>query len=391
MCKRILVRGKGIYDPVGSSMESTGLLIEAGKVVERGVFETLRQREPQIEILDYREQYILPGLINTHVHLSFTPGKDTYKVYKAQTEEERIEHALISAEAMLKSGVTTVRDAGSSMDLVKRIRRGNHNRKLPRLQLAGPPVTIRGGHLHFLGADYTADSAEEIREGIKRRKEEGCSCIKIIASGGRLTPDSKPYEDQYTQREITTAAEASEGMGLPIMSHCLTMSSLVYSLRAGVTSIEHCACFRYDTDLSSIVRFFEPEKLENQNCAGRFFMPGLLNNYPADDKEEYQIVKCLIGMGMEPVTGTDGGCGWSLFDETWREIKLLSEYCGLSCGQALRSATYMSAMALGRGNDLGHLDKGCEADFITMYKNPLKDLDTLSEIVHVVMHGEIIK
>ena len=224
----VLVHGKGIYDSDAMKMKYTGMVLEGSRIKEMGRFEELSQAYPDVRVMDFSDSYILPGLVNTHVHLEFTPCRDTYGIYRREDRKARLARAAEHARTLLRSGVTTVRDAGSSMDLVGalsgREAGSEPGTELPRIQAAGMPLTPDGGHLAFLGK--TSNSTEELIQAVKERKSAGCGCVKLIVSGGQLTPGSVPEHDTYSRGEIRAAVEAAHELGLPTAAHCLTTSLL---------------------------------------------------------------------------------------------------------------------------------------------------------------------
>ena len=421
----VLVHGKGIYDSLSRKMKYTGMVLEKSRIKEMGRFEELAQAHPGARIMDCSDSYILPGLINTHVHLEFTPSGDTYGAYIREDRGTRLAGAMEHARMLLRSGVTTVRDAGSSMDLVRALGSDNPmdletgpDRKkavaetgadLPRIQAAGMPLTPDGGHLAFLGK--TSNGAQGLIQAVKERKSAGCGCIKLIVSGGQLTPGSIPERDTYSREEIRAAVETAHELGLPTAAHCLTTSSCVNAMEAGVDSVEHCACFRRNHRTGLLERCYEPDVMERFCGNNRFFMAGISNNYhmldPARDgvkkpdereaffleqeKRECEIFARLSDLGMRPVIGTDAGCGFTFFHETWLEMELLCRRCGLTPEEVIQAATLEGARALGLGDFLGMLAPGYEADFIAVERSPLEDIEAFRHVRHVVCRGKIMK
>ena len=155
----VLVHGKGIYDSDDMKMKYTGMILEGSRIKEMGPFEELGPAYPGARVMDFSDCYILPGLVNTHVHLEFTPCRDTYGIYRREDRKTRLARAVEHAGTLLRSGVTTVRDAGSSMELIGALRGRDAGAKpgteLPRIQAAGMPLTPDGGHLAFLGKRQT--------------------------------------------------------------------------------------------------------------------------------------------------------------------------------------------------------------------------------------------
>lgn len=409
----VLVHGKGIYDSDAMKMKYTGMVLEGSRIKEMGRFEELSQAYPDVRVMDFSDSYILPGLVNTHVHLEFTPCRDTYGIYRREDRKARLDRAAEHARTLLRSGVTTVRDAGSSMDLAEALsgREAGSEPKteLPRIQAAGMPLTPDGGHLAFLGK--TSNGTEELKQAVKERKSAGCGCVKLIVSGGQLTPGSVPEHDTYSRGEIQAAVEAAHELGLPTAAHCLTTSSYVNAMEAGVDSVEHCACFRRNRRLGLLERYYEPDVMEAFRGDHRYFMIGISNNYHQLDqvregvrkpdereaflleqeKRECEIFGRLADLGMRPLVGTDAGCGYTFFDETWLEMELLCRRCGLTPEKAIHAATLEGARALGYGDFLGRLAPGYEADFIAVAQNPIQDIEAFRHIKHVVCRGKIIE
>ena len=375
----VLVHGKGIYDSDAMKMKYTGMVLEGSRIKEMGRFEELSQAYPDVRVMDFSDSYILPGLVNTHVHLEFTPCRDTYGIYRREDGKARLDRAAEHARTLLRSGVTTVRDAGSSMDLVEALsgREAGSEPKteLPRIQAAGMPLTPDGGHLAFLGK--TSNGTEELIQAVKERKSAGCGCVKLMVSGGQLTPGSVPEHDTYSRGEIRAAVEAAHELGLPTAAHCLTTSSYVNAMEAGVDSVEHCACFRRNSRLGLLERYYEPDVME------AFLLE--------QEKRECEIFGRLADLGMRPLVGTDAGCGYTFFDETWLEMELLCRRCGLTPEKAIHAATLEGARALGYGDFLGRLAPGYEADFIAAAQNPIQDIEAFRHIKHVVCRGKIIE
>lgn len=409
----VLVHGKGIYDSDAMKMKYTGMVLEGSRIKEMGRFEELSQAYPDVRVMDFSDSYILPGLVNTHVHLEFTPCRDTYGIYRREDRKARLDRAAEHARTLLRSGVTTVRDAGSSMDLAEALsgREAGSEPKteLPRIQAAGMPLTPDGGHLAFLGK--TSNGTEELKQAVKERKSAGCGCVKLIVSGGQLTPGSVPEHDTYSRGEIQAAVEAAHELGLPTAAHCLTTSSYVNAMEAGVDSVEHCACFRRNRRLGLLERYYEPDVMEAFRGDHRYFMIGISNNYHQLDqvregvrkpdereaflleqeKRECEIFGRLADLGMRPLVGTDAGCGYTFFDETWLEMELLCRRFGLTPEKAIHAATLEGARALGYGDFLGRLAPGYEADFIAAAQNPIQDIEAFRHIKHVVCRGKIIE
>ena len=175
--------------------------------------------------------------------------------------------------------------------------------------------------------------------------------------------------------------------------------------------MEHCACFRRNRRLGLLERCYEPDVMEAFRGDHRYFMIGISNNYHQLDqvregvrkpdereaflleqeKRECEIFGRLADLGMRPLVGTDAGCGYTFFDETWLEMELLCSRCALTPEKVIHAATLEGAGALGWGDFLGRLAPGYEADFIAVAQNPIQDIEAFRHIKHVVCRGKIIE
>jgi imidazolonepropionase-like amidohydrolase len=400
---------RGVYNSRSRAYGGTALVIAGETIAAVGDGERLAAQWPGISGEDWRDCWLLPGLINTHAHLEFEAGPDTLAAYQADTPAVNLLRAARHAEIMLCSGVTTVRDAGSSWRLLALNRpevRGFM--RLPRLRLAGPPVTVTGGHLYYMGGE--ADSPGELVKAVRGRHKRGCRDLKLVLSGGQLTPGSLPERESYEPAAVTLAVAEAHRLGMTTFAHCLTTASMVNALRAGVDSIEHGACFVRRADNGLLERVFRPEALEEFRGTGRFFMMGIANNYHALDQwrgnpaaagererflleqeeRECVIFRRYVDLGLTPVAGTDAGCGLTPFDETWLECAILVERCGLSPAEALETATLNGARCLGLEAETGALEPGLCADILAFREDPLQDIRALRKPAHVICQGKIV-
>jgi imidazolonepropionase-like amidohydrolase len=333
------------------------------------------------------------------------------KKYLEGDPSDRSRMAAKNAECLLMSGVTTVRDAGSSWQLLGLERETVPGiPALPRLQLAGPPITVTAGHLHFIPGSE-ADTADELVLAVRQRQQRGCTAIKIIASGGQLTPGSYPERASYSAAEIRIMTREAQQWNLPTFAHCLTTESFANAMAGGVQCIEHCACFVRNTGNQLLERVYEPSVMASFRDQHRYFMNGISNNYHAFDhcrhipeiqtpREAFLLeqeqrncenFRKLTDLGMIPVVGTDAGCSRTYFDETWLELEILHQRCGLSAADTIQAATANGAAALGLGNQTGRLAPGLAADMIALAENPLRDIRAFRKLGHIMLNGQVIR
>src|SRR5690606_39275668 len=187
------------------------------------------------------------------------PLRDFY----AEDDFERLLRATRNAHAMLMSGVTTARDCGSSWSMLALARRPDLSPvPLPRLLCSGPPITVPRGHLHFMHGVVRNEA--DIHAHVDRLEHEGGRSVKVMASGGKLTPGSDPAKTVFSQKSLNLIAELAREKGYPSVSHVLASESIRRSALAGFDSLEHCAFMTrndegrlqrvYDGDIARVVR-----------------------------------------------------------------------------------------------------------------------------------------
>lgn len=367
----------------------------------------LKQIDPAIvETVDLPDRYVLPGMCNTHVHLTFSATTETLSDYLSESELTKGIRAAANAQTLLKSGVTTVRDAGSGdflFSISEAVRKDVI--KLPRLILCGTPITRTGGHLHYMGGE--ADGTDAVRKRVRSRKKLGAGAVKIIASGGNLTPGTKPEKSSYSQQELNAAVAEANSLDLPTLAHCLSPDSIRLAVRSGIGCIDHCAFIvrnsrgwlerRYEKDVALELRdsdsYFTMSLALSERLESIRRKKQITENEAFDleqDARRLEIFGRLVDLGIKPVVGTDTGVPNTLFHETSLELLHMVKG-GLSPEGAIEAATTSAAQAMGMGDKIGQIAAGFYADLIAVPNNPLKDISVLSKVDWVMADGEIIR
>jgi imidazolonepropionase-like amidohydrolase len=359
------------------------------------------------DIVDLGARWLLPGLINTHVHLEFSASNHPLDEFYKEDDTERLMRAAGSAHRMLMSGVTTARDCGSSWATLALARRPDLSPVLlPRLLLSGPPITIPAGHLHFMHG--IVHNAEEITAHIDRLKTTGGGSVKVMASGGAMTPGSDPVDTVFDQDALTLIANEARRRDLPSVAHVLATESIVRSARAHIDSLEHCAFFErndtgrivrnYTDDVAAIVRDTGVAVMANLSTATSSLDRVRQKADRSADEDhalrqfDLMVENCgrLFARGIPIVCGTDAGVRDTRFEDTWQELVWLRR-AGLSAVEAIRSATTRAANVLGLGGQVGRLSPGYAADAIALDANPLADLAAFARPSLVMHVGKVLR
>lgn len=363
------------------------------------------------EIIDLGGQYLMPGLINMHLHLpaSGRPKKkqqDNVKMVKLMTSNALLRKVMQTlcegyARTELLSGVTTIRTMGGveNYDAIIRDRIDAGEITGPRILAGNMAVSVPGGHMAGSLA-YMATSAEEARAYVKKIAEGKPDIIKLMITGGVLDARVKgePGELKMPPEYVKAACEEAHRIGLKVAAHVESPEGVRVALENGVDTIEHGA--RPDAE---IIRLFR----ERGACHIATLSPAL--PYALFDRcvshvsemEQYNgevvfegIVECAkaclendIPVGL----GTDTGCPYVTHYDMWRELQYFHKYCGVSNAFALYTATKRNAELAGLGEVTGSIEERKCADFVVTRKNPLDDLKALRSISMVVTRGKVIR
>src|SRR5579883_2611599 len=192
-------------------------------------------------VIDGRGLYACPGLIDCHTHLFLDGAADPRGTCLASDDSARLATATANAALALRCGITTVRDCGGPADLVFAFQSAVARGEVagPRVLTCGSPITRPAGHCHFFGVEVT--QAREVQHAVEQQVGRGASFVKLIASGGGLTPGTRPSEADLGAEVIRAAVEAAHAHGVYVTAHCHATESIVRCLKAGVDMIEHAS------------------------------------------------------------------------------------------------------------------------------------------------------
>jgi imidazolonepropionase-like amidohydrolase len=261
----------------------------------------------------------------------------------------------------------------------------------PELLCAGAPVTITGGHGHFLG--YEADGETEVRKAVRTLAKRGADVVKVMASGGRLTPRSNTFEPQFTPAELGAAVAEARRHGLPLTVHAYPPAAIAQAVQAGVDGIEHC----FFTVAGGLAP--DPAVLDAIAERGIVVGPtlGLSPDWPVPpgfraflDAFE-PAVAMMHAHGVPLVAGADAGAlVGKPHDVLPHAVRALAGV-GLSNPAALAAATSGAAAACGIADRKGCLRPGLEADLVGVRGDPLADIAAVADVCLVVRKGEVVR
>jgi imidazolonepropionase-like amidohydrolase len=342
---------------------------------------------------------LLPGLIDTHVHLVFS-ALETNEAIVAQvsreTDEELLARALTNARAALRSGLTTVRDCGGKNRVVQTVRDRIHRGEAegPDVLSCGMPITTRTGHCHWLG--LVADGFAEAEAAAGRMLDEGADFLKVMATGGNMTPSSDPMKPQYDVPTLVRIADQGRAVKRHTAAHVLSCSALPGAVAARVRTIEHCDWRveedRYQLDPDLAQRIVDQEQyvgLTMSGIARRAFLPevrGLASGPVRRLDARFACEREMLDRGVRFTLHSDAGVRLTPIDRFALGLRAAVIELRLTPAEALVAATGTAAEAIGL-SDRGVLAVGKRADLLVVEGNPLTDLACLERVRGVMKAG----
>lgn len=357
--------------------------------------------------LDLEGCTLLPGLIDSHVHTTFSAGPTHEDVCRQINEESDATLALrglANAQAHLASGVTTIRDVGGRGWVTLALRDAIRSRLVsgPRMQAAGPAITTPAGHLHYLGA--VGSSEAEVRRLAEEALERGADLVKICATGGIMTAGSDPLYCQYSEGELRSAVAVAESRSRIVAAHVLAKEALGRCVRSGVRSIEHCmfqigpGAYEFDGELA--------EQMKRRRVIAGLTFAGLgraryveqVLGQPGGDlgawrgrmEGRYGTERALIDSGVGWVLHSDSGVRETPFGSFWLTVASASYELRITPVQAIRAVTATAADLLGIGEETGTVERGKAADLMAAKGDAGQDLRALAQPELVLLGGVVV-
>lgn len=367
-------------------------------------------KSPDMKVVDLEGRYIMPGLINMHVHLA-----GNGKPQKKQRDNEKLVKTLMGtalsravaykvvsdfARTELLSGVTTIRTVGGLGDFDTRLRDeiAAGKRVGPRILAANEGISVPGGHMAGSVA-VAAHSIDEALKQLEHAENEKVDLVKLMITGGVLDAKEKgvPGELKMKPEMVKAVCDRAHAAGYKVAAHVESPEGVKVALANGVDSIEHGA--KPDDEM---IRLFKEKNAFlcttiSPAVPYALFDRSLTN---ATEIEQYNgnivfegIVECAraaLANDIPVVLGNDVGCPWITQYDFWRELCYFHKYTGVSNAFALYTATKRSAELAGIGDITGNIEKGKCADMIVTKDNPLDRLEALRHVDMVIARGRVI-
>lgn len=399
----VLIHAGNLIDVETGNIESRKSIVIKNSLIT-SISDGYINRSDFKEYYDLKDSYVLPGLMDAHVHLAQEYVPKAERDLKVEPEFNAI-FAAANAIKTLNAGFTTVRNVGDGgMETISL--RNAINKGIvpgPRILTSGKTIATTGGHgdpTNGLPTDLyepptpeegVVDSFEDIKKAVRQRYKDGTDGIKITATGGVLSVAKSGENPQFTNSELEALISIAKDYGLWVAAHAHGKEGMLRAVEAGVTSIEHGT-------------FMDSEVMEAMKKNGTYYVPTILagewvaekskiNNFfpelvrPKAAKIGPQILDTFTKAhkyGVKIAFGTDSGV--SAHGDNWQEFLLMVKG-GMSPLETIQSATLETAKLFKLENEIGKIKTGFSADIIALRNNPLENIESLKDISFVMKEG----
>ncbi len=383
------LRAARLFDGTsGSPLKHPLVLIEDGRIVSvfanaAGLGDT--------PVIDLGDVTLLPGMIDSHQHLVLDATDDSVIHLASRSDEEVLARARLAARSALMAGITTVRDLGDRSFVLLALKEelAREPAAGPELLVAGPPITSPHGHCWFLGCE--ARGVEQMRAAVRLHAARGVDVIKVMVTGGSLTPGSVSHELQYGAAELRAVVEQAHGLGLTVTGHAKGVRGVAAAVRAGFDGIEHCLFLTPDgfplgravvdamaaagTYVSVTAAFKRAPELDASNTRLAWL------------RDVDSLYRTMWQAGIRLVLSSDAGIGPAVPHDVlpYGAERLLRT--GMTCADVLRSLTSLAALACGVADRKGRIASGYDADLTAVSGDPLVDVNDLLRVAAVFRRG----
>lgn len=398
---RYVQAGRLLADPeTGRVLERQTVVVSAGRVLE--VLDGYHGSGPGV--VDLRDRFVLPGLIDSHVHLTIELGPQQQLDMLRKTSADRAMDVLVNGRRTLEAGFTTVADLGGDTDALTAARDAIAAGRVqgPRILVAGG-VGSHGGHgdLHgyrpeiqkLFAQPGRCSGADDCRRAVRQAVQRGVDIIKIASTGGVTSDTASGVGQQLFDDELHAIVETAHSLGRRVVCHAHGADGILAALRAGVDAIEHGTFL--DAEAITLMKrsgaYLVPTLLAGDTVARQAadadWMPANVRSKALEVGPLMQDMAARARAGGVPVAfGTDSAV--SPHGENAREFALMAQ-AGFTPIDAIRSATVWGARHNRLQDEIGALRPGMAADLIAVDGDPTRDLQALSQVVLVMRAGEV--
>ncbi|ANU27096.1 metal-dependent hydrolase family protein [Planococcus versutus] len=381
-----------IYTGRGDKLTESAILIEKNKIVAVGEEAVHKQATT---VIDGQGKTILPGFFDMHIHLGMDGVADPFAQISTDSQALSAYRHQANGKKQIKSGVTSVRNLGSKghIDLAYRDAIEAGLVTGPTVYGSGQPIVMTGGHGYPLASE--ADGEDEIRKVARQTLKQGADVLKLMATGGVMTPGVDPGSPQLSENEMKAAVEEALHAGKTTASHAQGTIGIQNAVRAGITTIEH-GIFLDDETIHLMIEYgtvlvptLAAPYYIVQNADSGEIPPHAIKKAKYCYEAHKESFRKAVKAGVKIAAGTDAGTPFNLHGDFAKELELMHE--GVMTVRAIiTSATYDAAAVLNVQNETGSLEAGKVADFIILSEDPENSLSAFRSVETVYQGGVMV-
>lgn len=383
----------------GTITHNQSILIDDERIVQIG--SNLQSQASQTTQIDMQGAFVLPGLSDSHVHLTSGANIHGYRRLAVSVPDATIT-GVVNAEKTLEAGFTTVRNLGAPgyADIALMNAIGQGKVAGPRMLASGPSIGITGGHCdnnllpfqYGITADGVADGPWAVRQKVRQHVKYGATVIKFCGTGGVLSKGTKIGAQQFTLEEMSALVDEAHMLGLKVAVHAHGTDGITTALAAGVDSVEHSSLIS-DESIEAAIKagaylsmdvYVSDYILAEGEAAG--ILPESLEKERQVGRLQRERFRAAHTAGAKIAYGTDAGVYPHGLNA--RQFSKMVQW-GMSPLQAIQAATINNAHLFGMDADIGTVEPGKYADLIATRGNPLIDVTELESVDFVMKAGQV--
>ncbi len=387
-----ILKGMTLIDGTGRIIEDAILVWKNQHIVAVGQKSQIEQPADAI-VYNLDGKFVIPGLIDTHIHLDMHGMADTY--HESLVEDKlRTIRATIEMGNTIRAGITTVRNAGSANYIDIAVRKAVEEDLIvgPRILASGKIICMHSaGNEYFEGLYYEADGVDENRKAAREQLKQGADLLKVMATGAIMNPGSVPGAPQLDEDEIRAVVKEGKKVGKHTAAHAHGAKGIKNAVAAGVRTIEHGTL----ADAEALQMMLEKGVFLTSTLSSNFWMlnarsrkevPQFMSEKAEDvAKIRRENLHRAIDMGVKVMMGTDAGTPYNFHGRNAMELVQYVKYGVMDEMAALIASTRTAADGIGLLDQIGTLEKNKYADCVVLRENPLENIESIASLENIYL------
>lgn len=381
-----------LYTGRDEKLPQSAIIVDGNKVLAAGDEAVGMTAD---ETVDGKGKTILPGFFDMHIHLGMDGEADPFAQLEKDSQATAAYRHYVNGQKQLQAGVTSVRNLGSKWHLDLEFRNAVTSGLVagPTVYGSGQPIVMTGGHGYPFSTE--ADGEDEIRKAARMTLKAGADVLKLMATGGVMTPGVDPGSPQLAEKEMRAAVEEARHAGKTTASHAQGTEGIQNAVRAGITTIEH-GIFLDDETIELMLKY---ETVLVPTLAAPYYIVQNVDSGKIPPHAVKKAIYCYevhqesfrkaVKAGVKIAAGTDAGTPFNLHGDFATELELMHAG-GMTVRDIISSATHQAAKTLNVQQEAGSLEKGKIADFIILNEDPEKDISAFRNIKGVYKGGVLV-